>query len=409
MNYFNRLQKKINKYKAIYAKQPKKAVIKLLWWNFTQLFKLTFSDSTSTSSNCPKPLLDKISIHMSGGIGDILMSINYSCYLFDYIKNDIKEIDFYVKNPSVVKELIDEPNFNIYSNNKLKQDKPNYLLSFKIDRFPLITENNLELLDKCDEKLKNLVKIYKEFYQLNKKIVYNAPSIDSLSNQYSIINKQNRMQQPDIYGCLKISDSEYKFTPPIKDEKRVLQELSLDVIEFITINRGVDSSNTESESNKLYPLDSYNELVKLIKKRFNKYKIIQLGVSIDRCKLIDGVDIDLVGKTSLNQLKVILKNATLHIDCEGGMVHLRKSLQGGVSVVIFGPTSSRFYGYPDNINISSEACSMSCEWINDNWTSHCINKQHNHICMKSIKPIEIFQKIENILKNQKDTQNESII
>ena len=151
MNYFNKLQKKINKYKVIYAKKPKKAVIKLLWWNFTQLFKPTFSDSTS--SNCPKPLLDKISIHMGGGIGDILMSINYSCYLFDYIKKDIKEIDFYVKNPSVVKELIDEPNFNIYSNKKLKQDKPNYLLSFKIDRFPLIIENNLELLDKCDEKL----------------------------------------------------------------------------------------------------------------------------------------------------------------------------------------------------------------------------------------------------------------
>lgn len=405
MNYFTKLQRKVNKYKVKYAKKYKIAVVKLLWWNFTQLFKLR----CSTSSNRPKPLLDRISIDMVGGIGDILISINYSCYLFDYIKNNIKEIDIYVKNPSVVKELIDEPNFNIYSYEKLKQDQPRYLLSFKIDRFPLIMENNLKLLDKCDEKLKNLVKIYEEFYQLNKKIVYNSPQLDTLGNLYSIINKQNRMQQPDIYGCLKISNSDYKFIPPIKDEKKILQELSLDTIEFITINRGVDSSNTESESNKLYPLDSYNELVKLIKKRFNKHKIIQLGVSIDRCKLIDGIDINLVGKTSLNQLKVILKNSTLHIDCEGGMVHLRKSLQGGTSVVIFGPTSYKFYGYSSNINISSDACSMNCEWINENWTSYCINKQNNHICMKSIKPIEIFQKIENILENQKDTKNESII
>lgn len=88
----------------------------------------------------------------------------------------------------------------------------------------------------------------------------------------------------------------------------------------------------------------------------------------------------------------------LHIDGEGGMVHLRKSLQGGVSVVIFGPTSADFYGYSDNVNISSSACPLTCEWINNKWASYCINKNNNHICMKSIKPNSIFEEIKKILK-----------
>lgn len=408
MNYFNKLQLKVNKYKIYYAKKYKKAVIKLIWWNFLQLFRFKLTDF-NFKSNHSEPLLDRISIHLYGGIGDMLIGINYSYYLFDYLKNDINKIDIYVKNPSIVKELVNDQNFNIYSKEKLKQNKFKYLLSLEIVRFPLIIENNLALVDNCSDELKKLVKIYEGFYQLNPKIVYNSPQLDSLSNFYSLINKQNRMQQPDINSYFKISGSKYKFMPPIADEKKILDELFLDNTEFITINRGVDGYSLHSESNKLYPINGYNEVVKLIKKRFKKYKIIQLGVSTERCKLIDGVDINLVGKTTLNQLKVILKNAVLHIDCEGGMVHLRQSLQGGVSVVIFGPTSPKFYGYSNNINISSDACSMSCEWINDNWTSHCINKQNNHICMKSIKPIEIFQKIENVLKNQKDTKNESII
>ena len=181
MNYFNKLQLKVNKYKIYYAKKYKKAVIKLIWWNFLQLFRFKLTDF-NFKSNHSEPLLDRISIHLYGGIGDMLIGINYSYYLFDYLKNDINKIDIYVKNPSIVKELVNDQNFNIYSKEKLKQNKFKYLLSLEIVRFPLIIENNLALVDNCSDELKKLVKIYEGFYQLNPKIVYNSPQLDSLSN-----------------------------------------------------------------------------------------------------------------------------------------------------------------------------------------------------------------------------------
>jgi ADP-heptose:LPS heptosyltransferase len=398
MDYFDKLQQKINKYKLHYANKHKRAAIKLLWWNLCQLFVFKLGSLFHKPSKT-QYRLDRLSFFITGGIGDILINLNYCSYLLEFLKDEIKCIDIFVKNQTLVKELIGDSRFNIYPITEWNQNSIIYLLDFKIDRFPFIVNNHLALLEaNSNPKTRKLVKLYEEFYQLNKKIVYYPPKIDALSVQYSIINKQNRMQQPDIYGYLNISGNDYKFTPSISNEKEALKEFGLLDEKFITLNRGVDGTNLHSESTKLYPLDYYNSLVKLIKSEYKEYKIVQLGVSVDRCQLIDGVDLNLVGKTSLNQLKVILKNSNLHIDGEGGMSHLRKSLSGGVSVVIFGPTSSSFYGYLSNINISSNACPVNCEWINDNWASYCINKENNHVCMKNIKPNRIFEEIKKILK-----------
>ncbi|OCG10409.1 hypothetical protein A9G24_10355 [Gilliamella sp. App6-5] len=398
MSYFDKLQQKVNKYKLLYSNKHKKAAIKLIWWNFCKLFEFKLG-SQFNKSRKTQYRLDRISFFVTGGIGDILISFNYCSYLLAFLKDEIKCIDIFVQNQFLVQELIGDSCFNVYPVTEWNQDESIYLLDFRIDRFPFIVNNHLSLIDaNSNPKTRELVKLYEEFYQLNKKIVYQPPQIDSLSIQYSIINRQNRMQQPDIYGYLNISGDNYKFVPSIFNDKEVLKAFGLHEGKFITLNRGVDGTNPHCESTKLYPLDYYNSLVKLIKSEFKEYKIVQLGVSADRCQFIDDVDLNLVGKTSLNQLKAILKNSFLHIDGEGGMVHLRKSLNGSVSVVIFGPTSSNFYGYSNNVNISSNACPVSCEWINDNWASYCINKQNNHTCMKSIKPILIFEEIKKILK-----------
>ena len=404
MNYFDKLQQKVNKYKSLYSNKYKKAAIKLLWWNLCKLFDFKSNKQKfNPITNEPYGIeyrLDRLSFFITGGIGDILINLNYCSYLLDYLKDEIKTIDIFVKNTKLVRELIGESGFNIYHKDEWNQNRVAYLLDFKIDRFPLIVRNNLVLLPlNVNLKLRKLVKLYEKFYQLNEKIVYNPPKIDALSIQYSIINNQNRLQQPDIYGCLSIDRNNYKFSPSISEEQKILNELNLANMKFITLNRGVDGENRHIESTKLYPLDYYNELVKLIKKEYKEYKIVQLGVSIDKCQLIKGTDLNLVGKTTLNQLKAILKNSMLHIDGEGGMVHLRKSLQGGVSVVIFGPTSADFYGYSDNINISSKACPYNCEWLSNSWAYKCINNTNNHICMKSIDTNLVFKQIKNILKH----------
>ena len=39
INYFEKLQQKVDKYKTFYEKHPKKAMLHLLMWNFKSLFK----------------------------------------------------------------------------------------------------------------------------------------------------------------------------------------------------------------------------------------------------------------------------------------------------------------------------------------------------------------------------------
>ena len=132
--------------------------------------------------------------------------------------------------------------------------------------------------------------------------------------------------------------------------------------------------------------------------------IVQIGDD-KTPELLNSVDINLVGRTNLEELKVILKASKLHIDSEGGLVHMRKALNGGGSVVLFGPTSKEFFGYSSNINIKAEgACTSDCQWLSDKWDSLCIKTMsNNNVCMKAIEPNKVF---EQIVKIEKMNSNE---
>ena len=392
MNYFDKLQQKIDKYKSLYSNKYRKAAIKMACWNFVQLVGLKKINQKLIRKN----INNKIALLLLGGIGDILIGLNYAYYLREYFKKYNIVIDIFVNNTELVKSLDGGTDFHIFSNSELKNNV--YLLKIRLVRYPQILENNIIYTEYSkNEKLINLIKIYQDFYKNNNYIFDLLPYLDGITNQYSFINGHKRIQQPDIANVLNIT-CDFIYSPKISNESKILNNLRLESGNYITINRGVDNQGEIIESTKLWSSNNFNILVNLIKSTFTNYKIVQLGASIKRCELIDNVDINLVGKTSLNELKVLLKHSALHIDGEGGMVHLRKSLQGGVSVVIFGPTSADFYGYSDNVNISSSACPLTCEWINNKWASYCINKNNNHICMKSIKPNSIFEEIKKILK-----------
>ena len=118
-----------------------------------------------------------------------------------------------------------------------------------------------------------------------------------------------------------------------------------------------------------------------------------MGVSTQRFPLIEGTDVYVVGKTTFNQVKILLKYASLHVDCEGGYVHLRQWLRGGTSIVLFGPTSSDFYGYENNINIHGTGCSQPCEWLTKDWVTKCPRGFDNPPCMYSISPEMVMNKI----------------
>ena len=103
----------------------------------------------------------------------------------------------------------------------------------------------------------------------------------------------------------------------------------------------------------------------------------------------------------MEEVKALLKNSLLHIDNEGGLVHLRHALCAKKSIVLFGPTSDLFYGYAENENVRSNVCEEPCEWENAKWNISCKKIKevecYEAECMKKITIVELGKKVEKLL------------
>ena len=75
------------------------------------------------------------------------------------------------------------------------------------------------------------------------------------------------------------------------------------------------------------------------------------------------------------------------------MIFLRHFLQGGVSVVLFGPTDINFFGYTENLNLSASLCDQPCEWIVKNWMEKCVKTGNEAECMRLLNPEKVFNTI----------------
>ena len=91
----------------------------------------------------------------------------------------------------------------------------------------------------------------------------------------------------------------------------------------------------------------------------------------------------------------------VNIDNEGGNVHLRHALNGGISAVIYGPTAPEFYGYSENINLRGNGCKYPCEWVINNWQANCARgfESENLPCMNSLTPEIVFNNIKKVLED----------
>jgi hypothetical protein len=139
----------------------------------------------------------------------------------------------------------------------------------------------------------------------------------------------------------------------------------------------------------------------LFREAFPDIKIVQLGHSNKFCKSIGGVDIDLVGQTSLGQVAAVLKQSLFHLDGDAGMVHMKKFLNGR-SIAMFGTTSAKLLGYPENINLTGNGCKNWCEWVKSDWQHKCIRGFHEAPCMASITPEMVMDAATKIIGDIKE-------
>jgi len=169
---------------------------------------------------------------------------------------------------------------------------------------------------------------------------------------------------------------------------------------FITLHHGAGARFIEGEKkedplwSKSWFVDRWTEILKFLSSA--GYEVIQLGVSEDG--YIPGAT-DLRGKTTIAEAAAILRNALLHLDTEGGLVHLAQAV-GTKSLVLFGPTPIEFYGYDNNINVRAGECA-NCWASHPSWLLRCPFGHKKPSCMDAISTQTVIDALRTYLEQSK--------
>ncbi|MCR4694731.1 MAG: hypothetical protein K5773_05380 [Pseudobutyrivibrio sp.] len=345
----------------------------------------------------------RILIKVNGGFGTVLVRANYIYCLYDYLSADSEvSIDVVAHKSKAMNDAIfqglDCINHYFPEQQWDEVQMHTYDLTFSLDMYPkIISYNNKRI--KTSERLLTIVRKWQEFAisDTSKEYYRNIREAKPYEMRRLMNNHKSILNSADIDGILGI-DEDYRLPVHIsKDENDILEKFGLSHKEFITVQRGINPKLKSTESPKMWSQNNYETLITMLKESYPEKVIVQLGESPEHCKLLAGVDVNAVGKTDWDDLKVLLKHAALHIDGECGMVHLRKALNGGPSVVLFGITPIDYFGYEGNINIKGDGCSSFCGEINSGWEYRCLKGCEKAPCMESIDPQFVFERIKEYL------------
>lgn len=343
-----------------------------------------------------------IAIIFYGGLGDYIIGKNWLYHLNEYADLSDAEIHAYfsgntMENAGAVffdSELITKI-LPINTDRPELIQKSAYSLVMRFSVFPMVQYLDGHSLSIFNKKLfsyaADLWKFGSENYNTG---FFSSPdfyhTVSSLFRMFpdkkyhAIYDVLNNLKSPEEYHC--------KYSIAI-DEDAYLSELGLETGNYITVNTGANEEYSRKPSTRTWGHDNWVKLISILKARLkNGIKIVRMGLSSsggDETK----ADLDLTGETNVEQAKVILKNAAVHVDYEGGLVHLRYVLNGGPSVVLHGPTSVERYGYAENTPIRSMECINACEWSERDWLTVCHNEEKPFGCMRSITPEMVSEQV----------------
>ena len=372
--YLERLEDKILIYKKRYNQRYKKIAFKLAYWNLRFLFKK--EPCPSFKDNCQHILLE-----ISGGVGDLLINANYvNAFTKKFSSNTqidiLSQKNFYDTNKAIFS--------NLPINSIVIETKKNYDLHIRLVRFPIVKQFFPE---RVSPDLANYVEHLNQFRTQNPLACEN----DFFGRCYAQETGHNRENQADVYDLLNEKEYKWRLSCP-ENSSKILSKFGLGAKKYITLHTGAGFCFLGVKNEvRQWPIENYNQLVRMLKDRYPEYQIVQLGETHQ--PKIDGTDVELRGKTVFNELTAVVKNAKLHISQEGGIGILRHFLDGGKSVILFGPTDEKFYNFEENINLTMRQCPHPCEWICKDWMEKCIKTGSFAECMQRLTPQIVMNEI----------------
>lgn len=334
-----------------------------------------------------------MAFYLGGGLGDCIIAKRLIEEFTSMAEeNCLVDIYGHSKNLQYVKTIFQGCHYinSIFIGTDLyKKECKNYVLAMQISYFLSIDSLNFSLMQSNNEELaKRLIALQKE---VKKYGLDTTRGTDNAIHFAQSKYKRNNCYTANNYdGILAIENNRVNI-PLVSQYLAVFQALGLN--NYITLNYGwgENSRGKNRPPNKIWPAVYYEQLIQLFKLKFPQVKVVQLGLTSSYN--IKGVDRYVLGE-SIELTKYILQNSLLHIDCEGGLVHLATQL-GTKCVVLFGPTPVHYFGYKENINIVADVC-KECYYL-DNDFSKCIRNLEKPECMYSLMPDMVMEKVEKYL------------
>lgn len=362
----------------------------------------------------------KAAFRVNGGMGTLIVRANFLQYLYNKFSN-ICSFDVFGHQNSEVNNLVFAGNNcydNLFTANQWNDARlGQYHLVVTLDAWPNVQRNTIPQGDEY-KGLKKIIDKWEKFKNSDNNERFFRWIRESKPYLYSYMCAQGKyiLNCIDIFDDFDIQD-EYilRIPEPNREETaRILANFGLQDKKYITVQRGANSKLKYKDLPKLWPENYYNELISLIRENFPEYTIVQLGQKTDTSRELLGVDVNCLNRTNADELKAILKHSYLHIDSECGMVHLRKALHGGPSLVFFGPTLPELFGYKGNINLRASVCPTGCAEVTDHWENTCPRGCAMPACMVALTPDFVFGKIKdylsgNPLRNQDYSQTEKVL
>ena len=365
---------RLNKYIGKYGASSKRAWFRWFFWMARRGFGLPELLGISRLLVWPRRSKSgddvcRVRVEIAGGLGDMLVALNYIRALNEAFVGRRRITVFCRHNDflGAVQNLCREQDFNVEVVSTREARRTNCCdVDLELVRFPRLLYYNRKKVERLEPKIAEICAHYQSFLNENPNYMCTGAYAYFSGTKYCSLNGQNRLTQPDLGGFLNVKAD---FRPKIfGDVAATKAKFGLSDGPYITLQRGA-GGKYQNEATKLWSMEKYVELVAALRQKYPGVKIVQLGSGSTWA--IDGVDVDLRGKTDFEELKILLKNSVCHFDGECGLVHLRRFLGGGPSVVVFGPTSEEFFAYPENVNLSSSACPGGCEWLTATYVERC--------------------------------------
>lgn len=343
---------------------------------------------------CSKTAIS-IAILSTGGLGDMVIQKRFVMELIRLVPECA--IDFYnIKAADFLKHLYSDCG-NVNSvipdlGSRYRENYKNYALALTIEACHLIKVDRWERESFMTEKNG----AYQEFIRRMDKLKAETEKEDvGISTPMHLTMTRRMYQGLNAYsgfwynGAFDIRDKKVSI-PLDKDWERKFRNLELG--RYVTINFGNGDCADDGRIAKAWSKENFEKVIYLIKIKYPELSVVQLGDK--NAKRLVGADRHMLGEDFRMAIHV-LKHSMLHIDIEGGLVHMATQL-GTKCIVLFGPTVKEYYGYEQNVNIQTGSCHGCWGLYPD--MNRCARGMEKPECMYFITPEMVLEHMDRIIK-----------